>query len=85
MIEKKGHGKGGRLRVEGMQTAHLKGGSRWRTRRTKGGAPFSAALREKGITQKVLAVNVYLVCIRTDLEIIERMWFAGSEMQKPAP
>ena len=28
----------------------------------KGGAPFSAALWTKSITQKVLAVNVYLVC-----------------------
>ena len=29
----------------------------------KGGAPFSAALKdERSITQKVLAVNVYLVC-----------------------
>jgi len=61
VIEKKGHVKGGRLRVEGMQTAQ-KGGRRWRTRGTKGGAPFSAALRTKSITQKVLAVNVYLVC-----------------------
>ena len=30
--------------------------------RTKGGAPFSAAIRDKNkITQEVLAVNVYLV------------------------
>ena len=61
MVEKKGHGKGRKLKVEGMQTAQ-KGGRRWRTRGTKGGAPFSAALREKSITLKVLAVNVYLVC-----------------------
>ena len=66
MVEKKGHGKGGRLRVEGMQTAQ-KGGRRWRTRGTKGGAPFSAALKDKGsITQKVLAVNVYLTVHSND-------------------
>ena len=54
--------------MENGREAVVPSGHRWRDvemekQRTKEGAPFSAALKDKGsITQKVLAVNVYLMC-----------------------
>lgn len=59
--------------------ARLKALVRMERQRTKGGAPLSAALKDKrSITPKVLYVNVYLSVIRMNAERVERMWFADS-------
>ena len=58
----------------------LKAGRRWRTRGTKGDAPFSAAMKDKGnITPKVPTVNVYLSVIQMNAESVGKTWLAGPQ------